>query len=320
MARKLFPIALIFSLLVTACGTPAIATAESVPLPSAQPPVSPSAQPTPTLISTPVLLTPTPANVSSTLGAAITAVQNKSTARVTDKDQYVLAKPGMTLFIGGGVQTGEDSRATLNLLANGTVIRVGPNSSFTVQEITGGEQSKTLINLLFGEIWVLLKGGAVEVSTPSGVASVRGSLLGVTYTPGMKRMKATCLEGNCALGNEAGEEEELTDDETASIEEDGSLSDVEPMTDEEESEWVNENPDAEEFFEEEPDWLPDPDPNYFDEDDYDPMAEYEEETDFSSDEDPELNPEDDSELSPDEDSDTQSEGNSESEPEGDSGE
>jgi hypothetical protein len=206
MAGKLLLVALIFSLLLAACsspnggGTPATATAESVSTPTAQPSASPSVQPTPTLI-------PTPANASSTLGAAIIAVQNKSTARVTDQDEYVPAKPGMTLLVGGGVQTGEDSRATLNLLVNGTIIRLGPNSSFTVQEITGRERSKTQINLLFGKIWVLLKGGAVEVTIPSGVASVRDSLLGVSYDPQKKSMRASCLEGNCALENEAGGEE-----------------------------------------------------------------------------------------------------------------
>jgi hypothetical protein len=85
----------------------------------------------------------------------------------------------------------------------------------------------------------------------------------------------------------------LTDDETASIEADGSLSEVEPMTDEEETEWVNENPDAEEFFEEPPNWLPEPDPDYFDEGEYDPTVEYEQEPELSPEEVPDTPPEED---------------------------
>ena len=41
------------------------------------------------------------------------------------------------------------------------------------------------------------------MSTPSGVAAVSGSMLGVFYDPETKTMTATCLEGHCSLRNDS---------------------------------------------------------------------------------------------------------------------
>jgi hypothetical protein len=82
----------------------------------------------------------------------------------------------------------------------------------------------------------------------------------------------------------------------AEIDETGEVSDAEPIPEEQIEEWVNENPDAEEFFPEPPDWLPEPDPDYFGEGGYEPTAEYEDLTG----ENPEENPEAGTEVSPEE--------------------
>lgn len=58
----------------------------------------------------------------------------------------------MILLVGGGVRTFEDIRASLNLRPDGTIIRVGPITIFTVHEMTDGEQPTTRIKLDFGQI------------------------------------------------------------------------------------------------------------------------------------------------------------------------
>ncbi|MDK1027872.1 MAG: FecR domain-containing protein [Anaerolineae bacterium] len=150
----------------------------------------------------------------------------------------------------------------MSLRPEGTIIRVGPNTIFTMQSlITQDNEPLTRIKLDFGKIWILLNGGSLEVETPSGVASVKGSLLGVSYDPDKEHMEAHCLEGYCTLGNNFGKVE-FTDGQESEIKGDIGPSNIEAMVETEIQEWVNENPDAWRYFdgEEIPDWMPEPDP------------------------------------------------------------
>ena len=131
--------------------------------------------------------------------ATITSVINEALARALKTDTFILAEPGMVLLTGGELQTKMDSRASLSLLPEGIIVRVGPNTIFTVQEIDTEEQPGIRLHLDIGKIWILLRGGTLEVETPSGVAAVRGSLLGVSYDPEEKQVTSTCLEGNCGF-------------------------------------------------------------------------------------------------------------------------
>jgi hypothetical protein len=173
-------------------------------------------------------------------------------AHTSQTDDFVPASLGTTLFVGGETRTGEDGKARLDLTPEGTIIRVVGNSSFTLVDLSGDQANPTSkIKLFFGEIFIILKGGSLEVQTPSGVAAVQGSLLGISYDPEKKTVTATCLEGHCSLSNEEGTIE-LEDGEAADIL-DGDLSDeARLMTEEELSDWAEENPDLDEYIEEMP--------------------------------------------------------------------
>lgn len=206
------------------------------------------------------VLEPTHTPVPPAREATIEIIANQALARSTSSQAFEPAQAGMVLQVGGGLETFDDSRASLNLNPEGTLIRVGPNTIFTVSAPVETSQSHTRLHLDIGQIWILLKGGSLEVVTPSGLASVRGSLLGVSYVPGTGRMQASCLEGECRLENELGSVE-LTDGQFSYIEGDLGPSEIEFMDELDLQEWVNENPDAWQYFDKDdmPAWLPDPD-------------------------------------------------------------
>jgi hypothetical protein len=52
---------------------------------------------------------------------------------------------------------------------------------------------------VLGELWILLKGGALEVETPGGIAAVRGSYMGVQVSAADAATRVTCLEGSCSV-------------------------------------------------------------------------------------------------------------------------
>jgi hypothetical protein len=200
--------------------------------------------------------------------AILSEVLNTVRARSLPIDEFAPAAAGMKINAGGGLQTGRDGKARLDLLPEGTILRIGPNSSFTVPAITEANgEAKTTLELFFGKVYVLLKGGSLEVKTPSGIASVRGSLLSVQYNPKTNRMRASCLEGHCALENEAGEELELIEGQSAYIDEEDDLSGVEEIDRDEIFFWLEDNPDLLDFLDEYPD--PEDYPDFDDDEWYD---------------------------------------------------
>ncbi|MBM3150703.1 MAG: FecR domain-containing protein [Chloroflexi bacterium] len=116
---------------------------------------------------------------------------------------FVAASDGMVLQIQGQVRTGEDGRARLDL-STGTIIRVAPQTLFTLEsnDESGGSLFTRLV-MEAGRIWVSLHGGSLEVETPSGLASVRGSYLSVWVDPLTNDVWVTCLEGWCQAENPA---------------------------------------------------------------------------------------------------------------------
>jgi len=117
---------------------------------------------------------------------------------------------GQNIEVNDQVLTHQDSRVRIDL-SNGTMFRIGPFSSFILQEMEEQEDGIfTRLKLQIGKIWIILKGGAVDVETPSGVASVVGSYLYVEVlpappdTPDENVTLITCLEGECVLENEGG--------------------------------------------------------------------------------------------------------------------
>ena len=135
--------------------------------------------------------------------AVLSEVVNKVMMRVSSYEEMTPASNGMSLYETGGVETSDGSRTRLDLLPDGTIVRVGPNSSFTLKAITREDGSpKTILELLWGQAFILLNGGSLDVETTSGSASVRGSLMGVTLSPDFTRLAVTCLEGHCFVRDE----------------------------------------------------------------------------------------------------------------------
>ncbi len=189
---------LTLSMLWTAC-QPAPPPSPTSTGAAAEEPASTSAPPTATPRPT---ASPAP---KSNRSAAFTLVENTVEARPSQSDAYAPASVGLTIPIGGGARTGEDGRARLDLSPDGTIVRVAPNTIFTLPALEEKDASPfMLIELFLGQIYILLSGGELQVQTPSGVAAVRGSMLGVFYNPDDGTMTATCLEGHCSLRNDLG--------------------------------------------------------------------------------------------------------------------
>jgi LysM repeat protein len=111
---------------------------------------------------------------------------------------------GQEILEGDQVRTEEDSLARLDLF-NGTIVRLGPQSVFTLQKLESNQDGPfAQFKMEIGEIWVILKSGMVVIDTPSGVAAVRGSYLHVHIIKKTGEVIFTCLEGNCNVGNTSG--------------------------------------------------------------------------------------------------------------------
>ena len=141
------------------------------------------------------------------------------------------------------VLTGEDGRVRMDL-SNGTIIRLSPLSNFTLTSIEDTPEGPlTRLQLNIGRLWIILRGGVVEVDTPSGLASVRGSYLHVWVDPETDEAGVTCLEGECTLGNSGGTVA-LVAGQSAKIVGEFSPPVADAMTDEDVAEWIAGNPEA----------------------------------------------------------------------------
>jgi hypothetical protein len=128
--------------------------------------------------------------------AVLRELEGSVTARQAE-EEFSTAKEGYVLYLNGQVKTGKDGRARLDF-PDETIVRVGPSSLFTLEEIEQAEEgSIKRLFLEFGQLWVVLMGGEMEVDTPAGVASVRGSYLSVWQDEETGEIYLTCLEGLC---------------------------------------------------------------------------------------------------------------------------
>lgn len=131
-------------------------------------------------------------------------VQGTVELRDLGQADFGAAANGAGLQVGGQVRTGADGRARLNL-SSGSMIRVGPNSLFQFQSnqpVQGG--LLTHLILQSGQVWISLHGGGVDVETPSGVASVRGSYMKISVDPLTRDVWVNCIEGLCQTQSPAG--------------------------------------------------------------------------------------------------------------------
>lgn len=180
--------------------------------------------------------------------ATFSLVLNEVQARLTADADLKPAAPGDRLQVGGQARSGETGRARLDLQPEGTIVRLAPNTLFTLDVLeTQAETPFSRLRLMVGKLWVILNGGSLEVETPYGVAAVRGSYLSVSFDEA-HGMVVTCLEGHCSLSNAAGAVE-LTDGQTASIPQpDAPPSPPQPMLPEAYQEWEQASPEAVELL------------------------------------------------------------------------
>lgn len=181
----------------------------------------------------------TTSDPSVTLGEVSGAVESRRNATA----DFVSAQLGDLLNPGGAVKTGADGRARIDF-ADGTTLRVTPLSIFTITAIeteSGGLLKK--IKLDAGNLFIILNGGVLEVDTPSGQASVRGSYMFVSFNEATGEFEITCLEGTCTMQTEGGEIT-LGAGETASVENASDPPQTGEMDSEDVQAWLDENPEA----------------------------------------------------------------------------
>ena len=135
--------------------------------------------------------------------AQLSEINNDVSARSLESADWQTAAEGEALAVGGGARTGDESRARIDI-SDGTILRLAPNSEFTLVEFSPAETDPvTKLILETGQVFVwvtkALGGGSFEVETPSGNATVRGSLMSANYDPTTGRFAITCLEGQCRL-------------------------------------------------------------------------------------------------------------------------
>ncbi len=138
--------------------------------------------------------------------AQIAELANVVSARPAQTQAWQTAALGDVLGAGGGVLTGDASRARLDL-SDGSILRLSANTEFQLLAFPpSAETPVTRLQVAAGQLWVivttLVTGASVEVETPTGLATVRGSLLSVEQASG-GGLQITCLEGECRLRNPA---------------------------------------------------------------------------------------------------------------------
>ncbi len=175
--------------------------------------------------------------VPAARSAVLTLVENDIQSRAGAEAAFEPAAAGHEIATGGQVRSGEDSRGRLELRPENTLVYLGPNTLFTLTALEQpGNDPFARLWLEIGQVWVILRGGSLEIETPSGVASVRGSYMGVGY--GSNGLSVTCLEGHCNLTHD-GQSWEMTDGQACDILPDGSAN-QRWMTPQEYEQW-NEN-------------------------------------------------------------------------------
>ncbi|MGQ0602442.1 MAG: FecR family protein [Anaerolineales bacterium] len=183
---------------------------------SPTPTTTPTPSSTPTASATPTI-TPTPRPRS----AVLSELWHEVEARPRAAADWAAASEGQTVAANGGVKTGAESRARVDI-SDGSVIRLAASTTFTLTELSPSPNDPVTRFLLdAGKVWLAvtqaLGGGIFEIETPVGVATVRGSLMSVEYFAANGHMIVTCLEGACRLTARSGAFVDLEAGEQAEI-------------------------------------------------------------------------------------------------------
>lgn len=125
--------------------------------------------------------------------------------RESEEDKFLEASVGILVEENGQIQTGLDGRARLDL-SDQSIIRIGPSSFFTFISLEGEpDETVSRMQLLLGKMWAVLRGDSLTIDTPSGVATIRGSYIGIIIEENTLMVTVNCFEGDCSVRNNAGE-------------------------------------------------------------------------------------------------------------------
>jgi len=184
----------------------------------------------------------------SALSAALSEIQGTVGIKPPESADFRPATGDTVLTERGQVQTGEDGRVRLDL-SDGTLFRMAPMSLFKLISNQSTDQGLvTRLNLELGRLFIVLKGGSMDVETPSGVASVRGSFMMVEVSESLDVM-VTCLEGHCEASNPAGKVQFGAGQKSLLLHRDPtsgqhSAPSLEPMNAEDYQKWLEGSPEA----------------------------------------------------------------------------
>jgi hypothetical protein len=186
---------------------------------------------------------------SAERSAEVSEIQKTVEARNTESEAWGDASAGQVISVGGGVKTGKEARARLEI-SDGSILRLSADTEFLLTDLsTEPTDPVTKLKLDTGKIWVFvieeLGAGMFEIETPSGVATVRGSFMSVAYSSTFGHMIVTCLEGKCQLAGRGGAVVNLSGGEQSEILGDGrDPSPPRPMDASELNDWDREVPEA----------------------------------------------------------------------------
>lgn len=110
---------------------------------------------------------------------------------------------GMDLVPGDTIET-DQANAEIRLDPNGTIVKIAPNTEFTIEAIQGRQQQQSnSFSMAFGKIRTVAAqatGAQYQVETPGAVGGVRGTDFGMEYREGSRNGLAV-LEGEVEFTN-----------------------------------------------------------------------------------------------------------------------
>ncbi len=157
---------------------------EATPTALALPPTNTAAAASPTPAAPTATLPPTPTPTPLPPQAKVLEVLNLVQAHDIPGVDWAPARVDMPLYSGGEVWAKEESSSLLSLLTDANLMRVAPNTIFSLSQ---PQETSLTIHLQEGQIWLnvndLPEGGEMEVETPTAVAAIRGTKLSVRVFP-----------------------------------------------------------------------------------------------------------------------------------------
>ncbi|MBL0140554.1 MAG: FecR domain-containing protein [Betaproteobacteria bacterium] len=136
--------------------------------------------------------------------AEIVSLEGKGEAREARQVAWSPAKVKQPLFPTNFVRTLDLSRMGV-LLAEGTQVRLAPNSVLQIKSAAKGTDAKTILNLNAGRSWVQSKSAprGLVMETPSAVAAIRGTDWEMVVDPD-GRATLSVLSGEVDFSNDFG--------------------------------------------------------------------------------------------------------------------